>query len=235
LRFFVLDPGVLLKGALVATSLARRLLVLFYFGHQVNFVRLYDTTGRPAPDLPPDMRAEVGGPSYERLVATADARASLIASQIPKWAPDDLGLVVSSPILRGVDDAAERAREVVDKLDPKAVRHRILSAVALLADLDGEQPRTWQMWSSRKPGGVSPATAQLLDTAAASQSYVLVTDDPKLTPDPKAPVAFVERDRREEVTAVRLETFISQFLLLDPTLDGVAGSVLETAPLFPPA
>ena len=231
MRLVVVDPLLLLKGALVADSRARRLLVLLYYGHEANFVRLYETGERtPIEPRLSSRSVEVGGPSYERLVAASEDRAAFLQSRLPPGMPDDLGLVLSSPILRLLDRAAKRVRGLVPNLDPVAVRHRVLTTAAVLVALEEADPiRGWRPFSRRRPREVDHDRAVLLATASAAEGYLVVSDDPELVHD-DARTEYLDPRSSAEVTALRLDVFVGEFLSLGELLDEIDPALLGATP-----
>ena len=229
MQLVVVDPWLLLTGALIPDSRARRLLVLLYYGHEANLVRLYETGDRlPTPDTHQSGALEVGGPSYWQLVADAEDRAALLREKLTTAVPDDVCLALSRPMLAQLDGAAERA-----KVDPAAVRHRVLTAVAALAGIELEATRGWATWS-RKPREIDERRAVLLATAVAVEGYLVVSDDPVLIEERETPIEYLDPRSGAGVTVVGLDQFVDRYLAMGPSFDEIPTALFDKRNLSAP-
>jgi hypothetical protein len=212
-RLLVVDPALLLEAFLVPEGNARRLLNLLAYGREANFPRLYSGPESSERRGSVDVAVRVGGPSYEEIVADGDDLLEEMAAALPPEAPDDLGLVISEPLLSELDQTMDNLRGRIPgaEIDGLGIRLAVLARAArvLLGD-DAREEGPW--WWAGNPDEETPARRHLLDAAAHADAYAVISDDPALARSPGTPSPFENMSIRRTVAVLPLDLFVRRDL-----------------------
>lgn len=215
---FVTDSTVLIPGLLKEHAAERRLLVLCAYGQ----LRWYERFAGQEIAGSTEVRAGglVGGPIRE-LQMQAGAKASALAEQLPYDAREDIQLVLSTPILDGLERTLKS--------------ERVGAGLAMTAEL-----ATFQRLIAASLATLGPSVSisslpritgrrdvdLLLETARQARAEFLVSQAPSVVPLYGQNLAH---EGLESVTRVcPFESFIT-YSELDSQLDQVDGSLLRLA------